>query len=917
MFDSMTPTFVALDLETTGLDPAVDAITEIGAVRFRPDGEIIETFEQLIDPGRDIPLFVQQLTGITNDDVAGAPGIADALPELVTFLRADPVVGHNIGFDLSHLRHAGFDSHSPAIDTGELSRILLPDRQPRNLADLANSLGIVPTTLHRALADATTTAAVFTALLRQAESLDPVSRNRLASFAALRDVHLASAVGGDSWDPQAHPGIPALDVQSVPAPAPLTPIVPGRAVAPEQLDAAFAAAARVFEGFEERTEQREMSEAVRSAFADGGHWMIEAGTGVGKSLAYLIPAAIHAVQNGERVVISTNTINLQGQLLQKDIPALRSILREAGVIAHDDDLHVALLKGRSNYLCLDRFFASYTASLADPDFERLAATMLLWLPRTETGDRQELNFDRETYATWQRFSAQDTDCLQRQNRYVRAGQCFLQRARQGAEAAHILIVNHALLLADLATHGSAIPPYQHLIVDEAHNLEAVATQQMGVSANRRRIDDALDAIYRPAGRDAREGGAACLLRGMPSPLPDKGRDIEQATARARSAVIPFCEVLAADLPARGDDERLLITSAVRTRESWAAVEDAWSVLNDALHSLTLEMGRAARDVTANGIDNAEAFAAEIDALTRKVDELRLSIAPLINAADDSMITWVDRSRDGLGAINAAPLEVGPRLFDDLWSGLTTVIATSATLSDGADMHYSAVRLGLEQPETLQLGSPFDYESSTLLTSFTDLPEPFHREYTAAAADAIAELALASDGRALALFTSHSAIRATASLVRPRLEAAGITVLAQGIDGNPGQLRDSLQRNPRTLLLGTSSFWEGVDIRGEALSMLIIARLPFYVPTDPIHQARSAQYDNPFGQYSLPAAILRFRQGFGRLIRDRSDRGVVAILDARIWSKGYGRKFTDSLPHCTRFRGPTSDVVARAAEWLAR
>jgi DNA polymerase-3 subunit epsilon/ATP-dependent DNA helicase DinG len=233
------------------------------------------------------------------------------------------------------------------------------------------------------------------------------------------------------------------------------------------------------------------------------------------------------------------------------------------------------------------------------------------------------------------------------------------------------------------------------------------------------------------------------------------------------------------------------------------------------------------------------------------------------------------------------------------------------------MHYSAQRLGLEQPETLQLGSPFDYESSTLLTSFTDLPDPAERGYTEAAANAIVELVLASQGRALALFTSHAAVRATAGLVRPRLEAAGIVVLAQGIDGNPGRLRDGLKLNPRTLILGTASLWEGVDIRGDALSMLIIGKLPFFVPTDPIHKARSEQYDNPFMQYALPAAILRFRQGFGRLIRDRSDRGVVAVLDSRIWSKRYGSSFVRALPGCTRYRATTSEVATEAAAWLAR
>jgi DNA polymerase-3 subunit epsilon/ATP-dependent DNA helicase DinG len=916
MFEFMTPTFVALDLETTGLDPETDAITEIGAVRFRGDGEVVDTFQQLVNPGREIPLFVQQLTGVTNDAVATAPHITEIVPQLQAFAGEDAIVGHNIAFDLAYLRQAGFRQQGPVLDTGELSRVLMPDRQPRNLGELAKVLGAPPATLHRALADASTTAAVFAALLRRADALEPEERARLANFVAMRDEPLARVVGGETWGLDGSPVLSLPQVRKTTPPPPLARIEGARAVTEGEVDNAFEAASRVFDGFEHRAEQREMAAAVQEAFARGGHFMVEAGTGVGKSLAYLIPAALHALRHGERVVISTNTINLQGQLLGEDIPALRSILREAGAIRHDGELRVALLKGRGNYLCLNRFYASYTSKSDDPDFERLAASMLLWLPKTETGDRQELSVDHETWVTWQRFSAQDADCLQRQNRYVRDGDCFLLRARQAAESAHILIVNHALLLADLVAHGSAIPPFDHLIVDEAHNLEGVATQQLGMSATRRSIDDMLDGIYRTGGRDSREGGAACLLRGMAAPMPLRGKAIEQAVQHARSTVIPFCEALGVHVPARGEDDRALVTHGIRAQESWTAVELAWSSLDEALGAVSSAISSAAHAIAADAVENAEAFATEIETVKRKLDETRSGLATLMDSASDDTIVWVGRDRDGLGTINAAPLEVGPRLFDDLWSELRTVVATSATLSADGDMRYSADRLGFEQPESLQLGSPFDYASSTLLTSFTDLPDPGSKEYTAAAADAIVQLTLASQGRAMALFTSHAAVRATADLVRPPLEAAGIVVMAQGVDGHPGQLRDALKLNPRTLVLGTSSLWEGVDIRGEALSLLIIAKLPFAVPTDPVHRARSERYDNPFMQYALPAAILRFRQGFGRLIRDKSDRGVVAVLDSRIWSKRYGSSFANALPGCTRFRGRVSDVAAEAAAWLA-
>jgi DNA polymerase-3 subunit epsilon/ATP-dependent DNA helicase DinG len=910
-------TFVALDVETTGLDPERDRITEVGAVRFGTDGTVIESYEQLVNPGRDIPFFIEQLTGISNETVASAPALSDVAGELRRFVGMGPVVGHNIGFDLACLAREGVVLGAPGIDTGELSRYLLPERQARGLIDVANALGVEAGEHHRALPDARTAAAVFDALRRRAEALPAADRGQLARLVSLHDATLAEVIGGGEWADeglserqlpivQAAPEYPALVRREPPIPIPAG-----------EIDRAFAAAAGVMERFEERPEQREMAQAVRTAIAEGGHWLIEAGTGVGKSLAYLLPAALHAIRNGERVVISTNTHNLQEQLLTKDIPALRDILTAAGVIADGSGLRATLLKGRANYLCLRRWIASYGAGLADPDFARLAASMLLWLPETETGDRSELNLDHDEYLTWQRFSAQDTDCLARQNTFVREGTCFLQRARKSAESAHIIVVNHALLLADLASGGSAIPAYEHLVIDEAHNLEDTATQQFGGTVSRRILGDALDGLHRRQARDQREGGVAALLKAFPEGAATiAAKAIEDAVARAQQSLPPLFEALAAHLPRRGEEDRVLVSRSLRAREQWTAVETAWASVDRALRDAVNRGNSAAQAVSATRLaEESDALSGEIETATRKVDDARGLLEQLMATTGDETIVWVGRERDGGGSLNSAPLEVGPRLWEDLFSRKQTVVATSATLSAAGNMAYSAKRLGFDEPETLQLGSPFDYRRSTLLAAFTDIPEPNDPAYIEAVARATVGLVRASGGRALALFTSHAALRAAAAIVRAELEGDGIVTLAQGVDGNPRQLTENLKANPRTVLLGTSSFWEGVDIRGEALSMLIIARLPFAVPTDPIYKARSDQYDNPFGQYALPAAILRFRQGFGRLIRDREDRGVVAVLDRRIWEKGYGDDFVRALPDCTKYRASSADVAVRAREWL--
>jgi DNA polymerase-3 subunit epsilon/ATP-dependent DNA helicase DinG len=916
MFAVAGRTFVALDIETTGLDPKRDRVTEVGAVRFDEDGVEVDTFQSLVDPGRDIPRFVESLTGLTSADVRGAPALAEIGPRLLAFVGEGPLVGQNIGFDIAHLREGGVILNMRAIDTSMLSRMLLPEG-PRGLGDLANQLDVEVPVAHRALPDARTTAAVFTALRARARQLPSAQRLQLARLASMHDPELAEFIAGDDWA-TAEPGERALvTVQPGPTFPQLVRREPRTPVPAADVARALAAGPNGLDGFEERPEQREMAEAVRQALSDGGHWLVEAGTGVGKSLAYLLPAALHALRNGERVVISTNTINLQEQLLAKDIPAVRRMLRAAGVIEDEDDLRATVLKGRGNYLCLRRWTANFGAHMADPDFGRLAASLLLWLPRTSTGDRSELRLDNTDRATWQRLSAQDTDCLARQNPFVRDGRCFLQRARKAAESAHLVIVNHALLLADIASGGSALPPFDHLIVDEAHNLEDQATKQFGGSVSRWRLAEALEGLHRRPGPTQREGGVAALLRSLPEGAASMaGAALEAAVARATAQLDPAFEALSAHVPRGGDEDKAPLDRSLRAQPAWAAAETACGTLDQALRD-AIEHAQAAAQVLRETalVEETDALAGEIETACRKVEELRALMTSLMTTADPGTIAWLGRERDGTASLNCAPLEVGPVLWEKLFSGKRTVVATSATLSAAGSMEYTSRRLGLEAPRTLQLGSPFDYERSTLLAAFTDIPEPAEPTYSDAVALAVARLVRASEGRTLALFTSHNALRKAATALRTDLAEDGIAVLAQGVDGTPRQLIERLVEDPRTVLLGTSSFWEGVDVRGDALSMLIIARLPFAVPTDPVQRARSEEYDDPFREYSLPAAILRFRQGFGRLIRSRTDRGVVAVLDRRIYEKSYGREFLSALPPCTMVRADSATVALRAREWL--
>lgn len=903
-------TYVALDLETTGLDPGDDRITEIGAVRFDEEGRELGVFDQLVDPGRPIPAFTEKLTGITNEDVRGAPAMGDIADDLARFVGESAVVGQNVRFDLAFLAEAGVKFEGPALDTLRFARILFPEG-PGALSDLAAELGVEMPVAHRALADAKATANVFLQLRRRAAALPPEERSALVRVVALDEPALARELGSEELGADDGLEAPSLPERWEP-PEPLERAEVPEPITAEEVREALAGAARVVERFEERPQQAEMAEAVAGAFSDGGHWLIEAGTGVGKSLAYLIPAALYALRNGTRVVVSTNTIALQEQLMGKDVPALREILREAGAINSPDELRVALLKGRANYLCVQRWMG-HPASLSDPDVARLAGSLARWLPATHTGDRSELRLDAGARSAWTRFSAADVDCLSRQHTFVREGRCFLQRARKTAEGAHLVVVNHALLLADLASGGSAIPAYDHLIIDEAHNLEGQATQQFGLHIGARQVTDALEAIHRPRTSERREGGIVATA-GLPEALGAGAADALKASiaGAAKGVAGPF-ETLGA-LIEESRDDRVSITPGVRSGTRWGEVEEGWGTLDEVLvHAV--ESSRAAASML--GGEDGGTAGEELDAAAGRLESVRLGLADLVAGDDPNAVVWASTTRDGTGALNSAPLEVGPLLEADLFAGRATVVATSATLAAGGSMAFTADQMGLGDAATLALGSPFDYERSTLLATPTGFPDPSGQGYDEAAAEAITELALASEGRALALFTSHASLRRVADLSREALEGEGISVLVQDRDGAPRQLMRNLIDDPRAVIFGTASFWEGIDIRGEALSLLVIARLPFAVPTDPIHKARSELYEDPFGGYSLPGAILRFRQGFGRLIRDREDRGVVAVLDSRIRTRRYGTEFIGAIPECTRLSGSVKEIAARTREWLSR
>ena len=923
--------FVCVDLETTGLNAHSDAIIEVGAVKFR-GGEVSDRYQTFVNPGRQIPTFIQQLTSISPSQIERAPRFQQVAAQFSAFVGDLPIVGHNIAFDLAFLESHGLHLANRSYNTWDLASIFLPTLPEYNLTALAKHLELDHNQAHRAVADAETTALVFDRLLRLAVSYPAAKVAFIARAARAADAPVADllealvphAPGANAVGTPGAVGLNGLNLDSLtkrlssyagdqPASAVRRELTEQQV---EDLLAPHGVFASAFPGFENRPQQAEMLKAVTRAIYQGRKLIVEGGTGIGKSIAYLLPAVLYSATHGHRVVVSTNTISLQEQLMEKDIPAVISILEDAEIL-EPGAVRAAQLKGRSNYVCLRRWSSLGTSDSLTEDEARVLGKTAVWLDETENGDRTDLNLSFGDHRAWLRVCADNQGVCQS---FRGGAPCFLRQARQRAESANILVVNHALLLADLAVGGTVLQDYQHLIVDEAHHLEEEASRQLGFEIAEDGLPQELDGIYRVLRQ----------LTSIANQSPEdetlgRARDaLTNATASCNQALQSWQQMWGSitslyQSHTRGDNDRQPVSLELSVRQSreWGSVVLEWesftTFLTDGINRLNdvwRLVDQGIFDLSDDSQGN-ELFSA-IDAIS----ELNDRLASVFGRYDEELIQWIDMVRRNV-TLHSTPLSVGPILSEMLFQQKETVVLTSATLATDSNFAFLRQRLGFpDDCDELLVDSPFNYRRNTLLMVPDDLPDPRRgSDHSRGAAQVILNMARALDGHLMALFTSHSALRDASFQVRGPLRASGINVLAQGIDGTPRQLVDRLHADPRAVLLGTASFWEGVDMESGVLRGLLLCRLPFPVPTDPIVKARGGLFNNPFNEYQVPSAVLRFRQGFGRLIRNKVDRGAVVILDRRIQTANYGDRFLNALPPCTVERSSINSVGDQAARWL--
>ena len=928
------PSLVAFDLETTGLNPKRDSIIEIGAIRFN-EKRVEDEFSVLVNPGRSIPSFITQLTGISNEMVRNAPNIHDVIPDFEAFVGDAPVIGHNVRFDLGFVQRYDILPYNDVIDTYELAAVLLPSAGRYKLGAISNSLGIPLVNAHRALDDARATQGVFARLYEIAEKLpvDMIAEiTRLSEgldwdaawvFQQIMRSRVKEGIAPKSVRGSAHGPLFADRVdEKYP---PLQPVADPIKLDPEEVSSVLeygGAFSNYFKNYEYRSEQVEMLQVIADALSNSRHYMIEAGTGVGKSFAYLVPAALWATQNNTRVVISTNTINLQDQLIKKDIPDLAAAL--------DIDLRASVMKGRSNYLCPRLLGILRRRGPNTKEEMRVLAKILVWLQTNQSGDRAEINLTGPVErAVWQRVSAEDDNCTAETCMKHTGGSCPFYQAKQASQSAHILIVNHALLLADIASGSRVLPEFDYLIIDEAHHLENATTSALSfrlTPADMNRLlrelggtnNGALGMLLAEASSGLRPSDQAAFAQKI-SRATDLAFRVQEQVRVFFNTVGEFAEYQREGKGNPNYSWQMRVVPSTRTVQGWEDVEATWDDAHETLKLLKnvlAELHQGTAELLSEGAENLEDPLASLGNTARRLEEAEQNLDGMIATPVPDTVYWIEiNPRNNYLTLQAAPLHVGSLIEKHIWHKKESVILTSATLTTHGTFDYMKNALGANDAEMLALGSPFDYESSTLLFIPSDMPEPNQQGYEKMMENALVQLGRAAGGRMLSLFTSYAQLKRTSETISGPLGEEGIIVFEQGEGASPNALLESFKATEQAVLLGTRSFWEGVDIPGDNLSVVTIAKIPFGVPSDPLIAARSELYENAFHQYYLPEAILMFRQGFGRLIRSAQDRGVVVIFDRRVQTKQYGRLFIESLPQCTMHVAPLHELAKLTEQWL--
>ncbi len=968
--------FVVVDLETTGLDPTEDRIIEIGVVRY-VDGQEKETFETLVNPDVPIPDFITKLTGITDKDVLKSPQINEVFDSLSLFIGNSPIIGHQINFDAAFLEYhlrtkyndfGDWDSESQRfkyltnirMDTLFLSRIFLPFLQKFKLGTVAAYFGIDLERAHRAIDDARASGKIFLELTERVFACDLQNLRLIIRllyrnsarvknyFQPILDTKLNQNIEiSPATIPEdityAHKffniiGEADYEAQFVEMEIENKPIDETKIINYFTNEGNLA---KAINNFEEREQQIKMAKLVTDSLNNLEFLAVEAGTGTGKSMAYLLPAVEWATnnrENRERIIISTNTKNLQEQLFFKDIPTVYAV--------SNNKFKAVLLKGKSNYLCLDK----WKSTISDMD-QRLAPyersrilPLLLWVDQTQTGDISEnTGFQlNQNLGLWAKLIAENNYCPGRTCKYY--NDCFLMKARNGARKADIVVVNHSLLFSDLVTDNSILGEYRNLILDEAHNIEKTAGDYLGIRFNWWSFRNAYYKLYE---EQPRKTGTLIQLEfrmskaHLPEHLSDK---LYKRISRLKTECIglkrctkSFFSELSQNLRNKYQktNENGFEETKIRYHQKFkffSEVSDQIDELKSAIRNIKKRLSDLLEifsEIHHESFQFQDQIHRELISIETDLETLHHAFEFCLEADSDQHVYWLELSsrRDSTDiAFNAVPLNIAELLKKSLYDGLHTAVFTSATMTVADSFTYFKNRVGLDLVDSQKvksaiLGSPFDYKNQILLGVSDYLDDPRSDRFSDQLADLISETHKNHPTGMLALFTNYSTLNYLFNKLKLHFEGERILLLAQGKSGNRTNIINQFREFKNSILFGTDSFWEGIDVPGEALELLLITKLPFDVPTEPLIAARMEKIKqsggNPFMDYAVPEAIIKFRQGFGRLIRHKEDFGAVLVCDNRLSRMKYGLHFLESLPVEAKIFRDKSDLISGLNEWFSR
>jgi ATP-dependent DNA helicase DinG len=933
----MVNKFVVIDLETTGNIPKKgDKIIQFAAVVIE-NGIITEKFSSLINPKKSIPIFIEELTGLTDDMVKEAPEFSEIAGKVVELLDGAYFVAHNVLFDLSFLQEeliqSGFEGFfGPVLDTVEMARILYPTADGYKLSDLAEKEKLNHDRPHQADSDAQVTAELFLILLERLSSLPLITLRKLLLLSGGLKSDLEQLLDEILVNKE------AIE-ESLPEDVELFMNLALRKLSndsdadesnkqyqfPASEEEKIKWVKQAFEAYEKRLGQFTMMDSVYQSFQEEKHTLIEAGTGVGKSLGYLLPVACFSKQKGVPIVVSTHTIQLQEQILNKEIPLLAKIL--------PFKLKSVLLKGRNHYISLEKFMLTLEDDNDNYDTGLTKMQILVWLTETETGDRDELNLSSGGQIFWNKIKNEPAIFIRSQEWQERD---FYLKAKREAQEADIIITNHSLLLSDIKGEGTTLPEFSFAIIDEGHHFEKVAGQFFGQTLDylstrlllgqfglydQRQLFYELERLIAPVLTQTEILLSAAKLNQLMVDLSFEADELFRMIGHyAKTKLSNKKGFNRAKVRFSPEDDRKEKRALVHSAERFAFL------LKD-LHMVVLERLEWIKKGNVALTYSQENKMEEIQSFLHELEELRNTIIQsFIKNTND--VKWIEidiRSPQNVTTFLAQPAFVAEQLKDQFFQRKKAVILTSATLTVNKSFDYIMKELGLDSASTNQLTipSPFEYKDQVQLLLPEDLPEVNSvslDDYVISITEHIITIAEATKGRMLILFTAYDMLKKTYDLIKESGFLHDYAMIAQGItSGSRTRLTRNFQRYEKAILLGTSSFWEGVDIPGEDLSCLVIVRLPFSPPDDPLTEAKCQLIEkrggNAFSEYSLPEAILRFKQGFGRLIRTETDRGIIVVFDRRIVTTKYGKAFLKSIPPVPVKKGKMDHLVEIIHSWL--